>query len=487
MLFKDYYKILKSFLAEGASNEDFCMLLFNSVIGPMDLKTKDGEIVYYSKSRISEIINGKVPVPAAIRDNVYNTKVQNTIIEYFKRNIVSRLSPNFEDLCFQLISLIEDDDKISPSSKELLKSAANPSYIEVFLAQTFSYAVRGDIAIPYNTNKKNEDVRKPDINLFGIIGNQLNTDEFSIETFKPNSEVKMEDRIEKIKYIYQEISNIHVEQVMSVFSFAKGWSTVLDDEMVKISEDRQKELSGIAGSLEVDIPEDFFELGNLHRNPIKRLNAVINGGDDLEGSEPAKKKYKLFNHLENELSEFAEMIPIYKAFSKYSGIRLAVNNCGNTPDEDIVIRLELEAEGVLLPKDFLDNKRETVEDLLNDFDLDMFFHIKESKDYLAYEASIIKSKHPLTMNNHYQPFPRKRHWSKEDAEKELKDAIGYNYIIDGDNVLITIKFDEIMHNTTVAFPTMIFVKKDIEKIKYTIRSRKMENIYTGIIHNTDLI
>lgn len=487
MLFKDYYKILKSFLAEGVSNEDFCMLLFNSVIGPMDLKTKDGEIVYYNKSRISGIVNGKVPVPAAIRDNVYNIKVQKTIVDYFKRNIVSRLSPNIEDLCFQLISLIEDDDKISPSSKELLKSVANPSYIEVFLAHTFSYAVRGDIALPYSTNKSGEGVKKPDINILGIVDDTLKTDEFSIETFKPNSEVKMEDRIEKIKHLYQEISNIHVEQVMSVFSFAKGWSSVLDEEMVKISEDRQKELSGIASTLKVDIPEDFFELGSLHRNPIKRLNAVINGGDDLEGSEQAKHKYRLFNHLENELSEFAEMIPIYDVFSKYSGIKLAVNNCGNTPDEDIVIRLDLEADCVLLPKDFLDNKKETVEDLLNDIDLDFFFHIKESKDYLAYEDSIIKAKHPLTMNNHYQPFSGKRHWSKEDAEKELKDSIGYDYIIDGNNVLITIKFDEIMHNTTVAFPTMIFVKKNIEKIKYTIRSRKMGEIYTGIIHNTDLI
>ena len=487
MLFKDYYKILKSFLAEGASNEDFCMLLFNSVINPLDLKTKDGEPVYYSKSKISTIVNGKISVPAAIRDNVYNKRVQNTIIEYFKSNIVSRLSPNVEDLCFQLISLIEDDDTISPASKESLKYVANPSYIEVFLAQTFSYAVRGDIALPYSTNIHAEEVKKPDINILGIVGNALKTDEFSIETFKPNSKVKMEDRIEKIKHIYQKISNIHVEQVMSVFSFAKGWSSVLDEEMVKISEDRQKELSGIASTLEVDIPEDFFELGNLHRNPIKRLNAVINGGNDLEGSEQAKHKYRLFNQLEDELSEFVELIPIYDAFSKYSGIRLAVNNCGSTPDEDIVIRLELEADCVLFPRDFLDNKRETVEDLLNDIDLDFFFHIKESKDYLAYEDSIIKSKHPLTMNNLYQPFSGKRHWSKEDAEKELKDSIGYDYIIDGDNVLITIKFDEIMHNTVVAFPTMIFVKKNIERIKYTIRSRKMGKIYTGIIYNTDLI
>ena len=126
--------------------------------------------------------------------------------------------------------------------------------------------------------------------------------------------------------------------------------------------------------------------------------------------------------------------------------------------------MEVEAESIVMPKDILDIKEDILEGLLNGCDLHNFFRIKSTKDYLAYEDSMIRSKHPLISNNYIPSFGKSRNWSREDAGNAINEAIGYQYYPDGNNAIISISFDEIMHNTTIAFPTMILVKKDLESI-----------------------
>ena len=48
-----------------------------------------------------------------------------------------------------------------------------------------------------------------------------------------------------------------------------------------------------------------------------------------------------------------------------------------------------------------------------------------------------------------------------------------------------LKFDYIKHNTTIAFPSIIFIKESFKLIPYTITSKNSPKIVSGEIKITD--
>ena len=70
---------------------------------------------------------------------------------------------------------------------------------------------------------------------------------------------------------------------------------------------------------------------------------------------------------------------------------------------------------------------------------------------------------------------------EEDYLKELADAFEYSFFEDGDYVIVKLHIDYLKHNTTVAFPTVLFVAESITSIEYTIRSKQNESETVGII------
>ncbi len=69
----------------------------------------------------------------------------------------------------------------------------------------------------------------------------------------------------------------------------------------------------------------------------------------------------------------------------------------------------------------------------------------------------------------------------DDLYDELQDIFCYSVYDEGENVTFKLKMDYIKHNTTIAFPTPIFVKDNPEKISYKITSKHSPEIITGEI------
>ena len=72
-----------------------------------------------------------------------------------------------------------------------------------------------------------------------------------------------------------------------------------------------------------------------------------------------------------------------------------------------------------------------------------------------------------------------------DFESELADVFCYSCFDEGEKCIVKLKYGYIKHNTTIAFPSVIFVKELFETIPYTITSKNSPTIVSGEIKVTD--
>ena len=69
----------------------------------------------------------------------------------------------------------------------------------------------------------------------------------------------------------------------------------------------------------------------------------------------------------------------------------------------------------------------------------------------------------------------------DDFESELADVFCYSCFDEGEKYIVKLKFDYIKHNTTIAFPSVIFIKEPFGAIPYTITSKNSPEVVSGEI------
>ena len=142
MVFADYAITLKGHFKRIISNENLCEMLFDSIIKPLDLRNRKGEVLTFDKADISKIMNRKKNLPNILQNHVHNKVVRENMEEYFKTQIVPELFDDTSDLRCQMMNLIETDKNISSEHKEKLRLSANQEFISLFLAEAFVYVVK---------------------------------------------------------------------------------------------------------------------------------------------------------------------------------------------------------------------------------------------------------------------------------------------------------------------------------------------------------
>ena len=76
--------------------------------------------------------------------------------------------------------------------------------------------------------------------------------------------------------------------------------------------------------------------------------------------------------------------------------------------------------------------------------------------------------------------------NQRDYIEEYRDAVDfvfdYGFFKDSEGSVVKLHVDYLKHNTSVAFPTVLFVSGEVEKIKYIIRSKHNAEEVKGVIH-----
>ena len=322
--------------------------------------------------------------------------------------------------------------------------------------------------------------RHSELKIVGIDQNQNINDEASIIKFVPNTEMTMTKYLNKIRSFYSNISSMKVgkridsSETLSKLSFSF-------EKPMEIGEDSKRIISSVAKELDINITEDFFDLGNLMQSSI----AHMTGGESITGTDSEKDKYYAIQELLEIISKALEWAPVEKAFTDKKCLKLALQNCGTDIDEDIEISLKIPKNSLLPISEFPKFDNDEMGYLLNDCDMSNLFGICSTSTYSDYDSSIVTSQ--LFSHHISTPaiFPGYSHDYSDDFTRELANVFCYSCFDEGKEYIVKIKFDYIKHNTTIAFPSIIFIKEPFNSIPYSITSKNSPEIVTGEIKITD--
>ena len=319
--------------------------------------------------------------------------------------------------------------------------------------------------------------RHSELKVVGMDQNQhINNNAFIIN-FVPNTKMTMNKYLEKICALFDDISARKLERRVELPDKISKY-TFAFNKPVEISESDQKLICSVANQLGISITEDFFALGNLSRNT---MTPSIIGGTSITGTKEEEEKYDTIQELLETISNALNWAPIEKAFTNKKCLKLALQNCGTDIDEDIEISLTVPKSSLLFINEFPKFNNDEMCYLLNDCDMSELFGICSTSECLDYDASI-KTNHwfsPHTVTP--STFPGYTPDYSDDFESELAEVFCYSCFDEGDEYVLKLKMDYIKHNTTIAFPSVIFVKEPFESIPYTITSKNSPEIISGEI------
>lgn len=314
------------------------------------------------------------------------------------------------------------------------------------------------------------------LKLMGIDQNGNLNDHASIYPFVFNAEITTQQYIDSICAMYREITGMNVGRRNSVANPAllTGFSTP-----VEIAENERNLIRSVAEQLELDLSEEFFELGNLCKDSF---SSNVLSGPHLKGTDKEKDKYWKIRELHKTINEVLDWSPIEKAYVNRKCIRLAIQNYGKAVDEDVEISLTIPQEVFVSTGDFPELENYSVEYLMTDCDMETLFGINGTYEYSEFSTS--KKSVPKYQAPRPYGLPGYTPNYRRDYLEELDKVFCYEQYDSGDNCILKLKVDYIKHHTTVAFPTVLFIRGGLTEIPYKITSKNNPDLVEGVLQIT---
>ena len=323
----------------------------------------------------------------------------------------------------------------------------------------------------YEKKKKEVDVeRKPDLRLMGIAEDGTLSDCASIYDFALNTDISTQEYSDNINSLFNEIANIKVDKrIPSHKEILLGISNAK-----KIDKKVQENIEFIAKSYKLKLSDDFFDLGSLSEG-VFSSSTLYN--HNMQGTAEEKNKYTKINQLHNMLIEALVWTSIEMSFKHKKCIRLALQNNGTAIDEDIEIAFEIPKASFLTLPEFPNLDNNAMKYMVTKCDISSMFGINSTTEYNDYDSAI-KAHTPNFTPQPVEMFGFTPDYS-DNFHQELEDVFCYSVYEKDDCYSIKLKMDYIKHHTTVAFPSIIFIKEPFSSIKYTITSKHLPDIISG--------
>ena len=460
MLFGDFVDILSKHFKKSIGKLELCNLLLDFVILPADLKDKNGQPLILADSVRSRILKGESPMHNKIRDHIYDSVVINNLVDNINRSIIPELSPNTDDVIFQIMQIIEKEN-LSPSHISQFRILAKEETLSAFLAEVFVYAIVDNSSSCSVRQSSNES--KSSLILRGIQNSKLT--EFATivpfeGSFPTNSSLIITDLTNRIN----QLNNIHL-------NYDNTKALPMLSVEYKFDKEKEKYIRGVAESLSIDLSDDFFMLGNMTTSSLHNMYSSLNGIAPVRGTDEETNKLSLLNQLYEKILKALRIIPFLDAFSDCKCLSLAVENIGTSFDNKVRIRVEFPKGTLLNVDDIMDKDEGAIEWFYSHGN--ELLSIKQGVDYLDYIQSEDLKFHTgrvIRLDDH------------SITQDDINDLLEYHFAEDDDISIIELSIDNINQHTAVAFPMRILLKNDqFTNINYTIRSKYMDDVYSGSI------
>ena len=140
-----------------------------------------------------------------------------------------------------------------------------------------------------------------DLKLMGVDEHGKLSEEASVYPFRLNTQTSMHQFLDTIRSMYQEIAGMNVGKRTTVNNaFFAGFTSPVD-----IDDEERKFITEVAEQLELGLPDDFFDLGNLGKDSI---SVSMYGGTKLKGSSEEITKYRKIKKLHETISNALRII-----------------------------------------------------------------------------------------------------------------------------------------------------------------------------------
>ena len=274
---------------------------------------------------------------------------------------------------------------------------------------------------------------------------------------------QIRDLIKQISEMQLVTSNLPVQPAFELFV---GKKVEIENNTISI-------IKTVADNLEIELDEDFFNVGNLKESPM--LSNIPFGGRELDGTKEETAKYNAIISLKELIFKATAHMQMEQYYKDLYGVELILCNDGTRYDEDIDVAIIMPADRFVYVEE-LPVPTEKV-NLGDDWCFEDIFEIPATKDFVSYSDT----KKPLSgiTPNHFTPVnPFFGRDYEEEYRDTLRDIYEYQIYPDDKDVIVKVHFDYVKQHQSAAFPTWFFIKKPDEglNIKYTITTRNNKNV-----------
>lgn len=328
------------------------------------------------------------------------------------------------------------------------------------------------------TIKKVEEIKNskhPSLTIKGIDIHNRISDNATITQFHLYADYDKDGYIKKITELYSEINSIKTAKLDRNPLIVESFSVM---PAAKINGELKVVLTEIANKFNIDLSDNFFDVGNLRQS-----FSGLSGFTSVSGTKEEESKYHLIHKLYDLILEFLNWISVDSVLSKLKCVGLLLANNGTDYDEDVEVSLSIPKSAFVTVETFPELTVEDKEYLITSRGLNNIFTIEPTSEYLAYEASITYRGPVSTSVLPSQPIGLDRlNYDYDDTFSEhLSDAFGYDVYSSAENYVVKMGFDYIKHNTHVAFPSVLLFFEDISEIEYIITSKRCAEKVSGKI------
>ncbi|MBB2481045.1 hypothetical protein H5P36_12675 [Bacillus sp. APMAM] len=292
--------------------------------------------------------------------------------------------------------------------------------------------------------------------------------------------VDLKDNGGAIKDTPEFMKNIDVQKLIGKTKIASG---VLKD--AEVFDDWKETIRDFAEKNEIEIDDDFWNLGDLKKRTSIVALPFGNSGSSLEGTEEEKQRYESLKDLYWDVEAFNEYITYFNHIDNLSVSKLAISNVGNSFDEDIDVKLIIPKGFILRYSDLPDPGINIIEELLDIRFADFIFSIQENENVGGYEY------HPMQPPSYTDIMPtnpfnqisssEKYKMDKEKYSRSLECIFHYKIFESEKNDILTFHIKYLKHNTSMAFPSILMFKDIPAFIEYEITSKHIPEMLKGKI------
>lgn len=274
----------------------------------------------------------------------------------------------------------------------------------------------------------------------------------------------------------EEESDPQIEAIANLIN-----SKTMDAE---ITESNKEVIIMFAEKHGVELPEDFWNVGNLTKTQ-SLLNPMLGGGGPTyDGTVEEKDRYNKLEELYWKIEELNEYNEYFRAIDDYQLVKLVLSNSGTDIDEDIDIKLRFEKGKLVRNHDIPVPGIMIIDTILDMKFIEMVLKEKETESINAYsDYPMMPQRFSYHITNPFNQLSASQEY--EDSKEKYTDIINnlccFELFENKDEDVLLIHVSYLKHHTSVTFPSALVFKSVPESIEYEITSKHTADIIKGTL------